>query len=175
MFSQTTEYALRAVVLLASHPGRPLKTHDISKATKVPVEYLFKVLQSLARAGLVKASRGIYGGYILARPAEQVTLLDVSNAIVPLPRIRHCPLDLPEHRHQLCSLHGRIDAMVEVMEKTLSSTTVADVIAEQANVERPFSLPVANEPPGPKKAHRGGKSTHRRPRRAQPAKLSDSD
>lgn len=130
MFSQTTEYALRAVVLLGSH-DTPQKTQDLSKITKVPMDYLFKVLQTLARAGIVKASRGIHGGYALSRPPEKITLLEVVAAITPLPRIKRCPLGLPEHRNQLCSLHQRIDNMVETMELTLADTTIAEIIAEQ--------------------------------------------
>lgn len=131
MFSQTTEYALRAVVLLGSHPETPQKTQDLSKITKVPMDYLFKVLQTLARAGIVKANRGIHGGYALTRPADQITLLEVVSAITPLPRVKRCPLGLPEHKTHLCSLHQRIDDMVETMELTLADTTIAQIIAEQ--------------------------------------------
>lgn len=52
MTSQTAEYALRAVVWLASQPERALNTRQISAATQVPAGYLSKVLQALARAGL---------------------------------------------------------------------------------------------------------------------------
>lgn len=130
MFSQTSEYALRAVVLLGNH-DTPQKTQELSRITKVPVDYLFKVLQTLARAGIVKAGRGIHGGYSLARPAEKITLLEVVSAINPLPRVQRCPLGLPEHRNQLCSLHKRIDTMVQTMELTLADTTIAEIIAEQ--------------------------------------------
>ncbi len=47
MFSQTAEYALRAVVYLASQPGTPRTTQEIAKATQVPTGYLSKVMQSL--------------------------------------------------------------------------------------------------------------------------------
>ena len=54
MFSQTVEYALRAVVHLASNMKRPQTTEEIAKVTKVPQAYLSKVLQSLVAAGIVK-------------------------------------------------------------------------------------------------------------------------
>ena len=67
MISQTAEYALRAVVILGSQSGRPMTTHDVARVSRVPVDYLSKVLQALGRAGLVEARRGLRGGYVLSR------------------------------------------------------------------------------------------------------------
>jgi Rrf2 family nitric oxide-sensitive transcriptional repressor len=61
IFSQTVEYALRAAVWLADHDDGQT-TQEIAEATKVPPSYLAKVLQSLRRAGLVHAKRGVGGG-----------------------------------------------------------------------------------------------------------------
>ena len=65
MFSQTVEYALRAVVHLAQHAPAPQKTSDIAEATKVPPAYLSKVLQGLRSQEIVKLQRGIGGGVSL--------------------------------------------------------------------------------------------------------------
>jgi DNA-binding IscR family transcriptional regulator len=56
MFSQTAEYALRAVVALADSGGQPLTTQQISTVTQVPPDYLAKVMQALGRSGLVSRS-----------------------------------------------------------------------------------------------------------------------
>ena len=53
MFSQTVEYALRAMVVLASRPRLPLTSYSIAVDSRVPPDYLIKVLQSLARSGFV--------------------------------------------------------------------------------------------------------------------------
>ena len=92
MISQTAEYALRAVVLLGSQPGRPMTTQEVARLSQVPAGYLSKVLQSLGRSGLVEARRGLGGGYVLTRPLEQLTVYDVVHAVDPLKRIHHCPL-----------------------------------------------------------------------------------
>ena len=55
MISQTSEYALRSVVVLGRHDLGPLTTQQISAETQIPVGYLSKVLQGLSRAGLVTA------------------------------------------------------------------------------------------------------------------------
>jgi len=60
MFSQIAEYALRAVVRVASHHGRPQTTQQIAAATRVPAGYLSKVMQALGRAGLINSQRGLY-------------------------------------------------------------------------------------------------------------------
>jgi Rrf2 family protein len=108
MFSQTAEYALRAVVSLADS-DQPLTTQQLAALTQVPADYLSKVMQSLGRAGLVESQRGKNGGFKLARPASQMTILDVLNAVDPLPRIHNCPLHLKSHSRQLCPLHQRLD------------------------------------------------------------------
>ena len=134
MFSQTAEYALRAVVWLASAGGAPLATREIARAAQVPPDYLSKVLQSLGRAGLVEAQRGKHGGFVLARPAAAVTVLEVVNAVDPLRRIRTCPLGLRGHGRRLCALHRRMDEALAQMEAALGSTTIAELVAEPSPV-----------------------------------------
>ena len=81
MLSQTVEYALRAAVYLAGKTGTPQTNDQIATATKVPAAYLSKVLQSLTRAGLVAAQRGVRGGFTLCRAADELTILEVVNAV----------------------------------------------------------------------------------------------
>ena len=65
MISQTAEYALRAIVYLAGQE-LPQTTQQIAATTRVPAGYLSKVLQALARGGLVHSQRGLHGGFTLA-------------------------------------------------------------------------------------------------------------
>src|SRR5213595_1964002 len=83
MFSQTVEYALRAVVHLADQAPAARTTDQIAAATKVPKAYLSKVLQGLNRAGLVRTQRGLGGGITLAKPPADITILEVANAADP--------------------------------------------------------------------------------------------
>jgi len=130
MFTQTIEYSLRAIVWLASHPGEPQTNQDIATATLVPSGYLAKVMQSLVRAGLVKAQRGKHGGFVLARPAANVTVLEVINCIEPIRRIRTCPLGIESHGSVLCPLHRRLDAAMAQVEKAFAETSIAEILAE---------------------------------------------
>src|SRR5262245_13651417 len=74
MFSQTSEYALRVVVYLASLDGKLATIPQIAQATRTPEGYLAKVLRSLALAELLRSQRGPQGGSVLARPAKQITV-----------------------------------------------------------------------------------------------------
>jgi Rrf2 family transcriptional regulator, nitric oxide-sensitive transcriptional repressor len=130
MLSQTVEYALRAVVYLSGHPGAPRTTEQIAKATRVPQAYLAKVLHSLSLAGLVRAQRGLGGGVSLARSPEQVTILEVVNAVDPIRRIQSCPLELASHGVRLCPLHRRLDNALALVEDAFRQTTLAEVLAE---------------------------------------------
>ncbi|MBI3837186.1 MAG: Rrf2 family transcriptional regulator [Planctomycetia bacterium] len=130
MLSQTVEYALRAVVHLASRPSSARTTDQIAEATRVPRAYLSKVLQSLSRAGLVHSQRGIGGGMTLTRSAAELTILEVVNAVEPMQRIRTCPLGLTAHGVHLCPLHNRLDNALAMVEEAFRHTTLAEILAE---------------------------------------------
>ncbi len=130
MISQTAEYALRSVVCLASYPDAALITEEIAKITKVPRSYLSKVLQSLGRAGIVNARRGLHGGFSLAKPADALSLLEVINAVDPIPHIETCPLGLKQHGVNLCPLHKRLNDAITLIENAYRDSTIDDLLKE---------------------------------------------
>ena len=130
MFSQTVEYALRAVVHLAYEAPEASTTARIAEATLVPKDYLAKILQGLAKEGIVKTQRGVGGGVALAKAPEQLTILDVVNAVEPIERITTCPLGLKTHGVRLCPLHRRVDDALALVEAAFGKTTLAEVLAE---------------------------------------------
>ena len=149
MFSQTAEYALRAVVYLASQGGAAQTTQQIAEATRVPAGYLAKVMQGLSRAGLVYSQRGLHGGFTLTRPAEELTVLDVIEAVDPIRRIRSCPLGIKGHVN-LCPLHRRLDQAVALVEDALQRSTIAELLAEPER-GRGIPMPLCPWPEDPEK------------------------
>ncbi|MEX0704334.1 MAG: Rrf2 family transcriptional regulator [Planctomycetales bacterium] len=143
MLSQTVEYALRAMVFLASEEGTARTTEQIAHRTRVPHPYLAKLMQGLSRAGLVRSQRGVHGGFTLARAADALSILDVVNAVDPIGRIRECPLGLAAHGVRLCPLHRRLDDALAQVERAFGETTLAEVLAEPSE-----SVPLC-EMPGP--------------------------
>ena len=130
MFSQTVEYALRAVAYLAGQAPAGRTTDQIAAATRVPKPYLSKVLQKLVERGLVHSQRGVGGGMSLVKSPADLTILEVVNAVEPIERIRECPLGLRSHGVKLCPLHKRLDDAMATVEAAFRDTTLAEVLNE---------------------------------------------
>jgi len=145
MISQTSEYALRTIVFLASRKGQPATTRQIADATQVPVGYLAKVLHALSRANLVKSQRGPHGGSVLAIEPATLSVYDVVQAVDSVPRIRTCPLSLKSHGLRLCPLHRRLDDAMAMIEKAFRLASIADLLGESPDIiplcEIPTSTP----------------------------------
>ena len=129
MLSQTAEYALRATLFLAAHPQEAFTTQQISQVTKAPTAYLSKVLKHLVQANLIHSQRGIGGGFVLQKPAAQMSILEIINAVDPVQRVRTCPLGLSSHGTALCALHRRLDEAMELIERSFAETTLAELLA----------------------------------------------
>lgn len=127
--SQTVEYALRAVVWLAQYTDDEAQpTQAIADGTQIPGSYLSKVLQGLGRAGFVKGQRGLHGGFTLTRSVDDITVLDVVNAVDPVQRIGLCPLKFDSHGPMLCPLHSFLDQGMRMVEDHYRSKTVGDLL-----------------------------------------------
>ncbi len=133
MISKTAEYALRAVVHLATpveNPTRGIVSQtlgQIAEGTQVPSGYLSKVMQQLARAGIVNSQRGIGGGFQLSRQPNEITVYDVVQQVDPIGRIPTCPLGLASHQTALCPLHAALDAAAADLENSFRVTTIAQL------------------------------------------------
>lgn len=127
MISKTAEYALRSMACLAIDPEQPRSADALAQKTQVPRSYLQRVLQDLAAAGLVQSRPGPGGGYELARPTSDVTILDVVNAVSPIERIRHCPLGISSHT-ELCPLHRELDQAYAATEAAFRRVTLKDLV-----------------------------------------------
>ncbi|MFI8006112.1 RrF2 family transcriptional regulator [Streptomyces sp. NPDC086010] len=79
--SAKADYATRALLELASDPGRPLSCEAIASSQEIPFRFLKSVVGELRKAGLVRSQRGCEGGYWLGRPADEIPLLDVVRAV----------------------------------------------------------------------------------------------
>ena len=77
------DYACRALLSLTLHAGEPGPTsvRDIADRTGLPQPYLEQILLALKGAGLVRSKRGVGGGYVLAKPAEDIKLSDIISAV----------------------------------------------------------------------------------------------
>lgn len=128
--SRKVDYALRAIIHLANEETseRACTVSEIAERERIPRQFLEKIVQQLIQRGLVRSRRGPRGGYVLGRPAEQVTFRDVIEAVEGPISLNVC---VGEHAD--CFLLGacgmnRIwrEGQRRVMD-LFESTTIADV------------------------------------------------
>lgn len=107
MFSRSTEYAIRAMSVLANQPsGNLCGAREIAESANIPRPFLWKILQNLTRKRLLRSFKGVRGGYELAKPARRITVLDVIDATMPAEAMSGCLLGSGncEGKHP-CALH----------------------------------------------------------------------
>lgn len=138
MFSQASEYALRALTELARcKPGDCVLTQDIADFLDVPVHYLGKILQTLTRRGILESQRGRFGGFRLARDPREISAYDVVAELDDMRKFESCILGetacSDEHP---CPFHTIWTEMRENFLRKLRETTMMDL----AVFERPGRL-----------------------------------
>ena len=136
LYSKTAKYAVLALAEVAARDGDDLvATKQIAEATSAPYPLLAKVVNQLHRTGFIKATRGKQGGIRLARPATEMTIMDVVLALDGPSLLNDCPLFLdPCSCDRECALHAiwkpARDAVVRFLEST-TIQTVADARTEK--------------------------------------------
>jgi Rrf2 family protein len=129
MFSRSAEYAIRALTFLANQPaGKLTGAREISQAEEIPMPFLWKILQNLARRKLVRSFKGVGGGYMLARPAGAICLQDVLQATEDKSLTEGCVLGLAVcSEEKPCPMHSSWKEIREKLRTTVCETTFADL------------------------------------------------
>jgi Rrf2 family protein len=131
VLSATSDYALRAVLVLARAYGRrPVRADEVAAATGAPRNYLAKTLNALTKAGLVTSARGPQGGFALAVAPEALSLADVVGVFdEPRPQTRCLLGTAPCDPARPCAAHHCWTAITAARRAPLATTTVADLLA----------------------------------------------
>lgn len=141
LIRRNTGYGLRALLYMALDPDRESFTADeLAKAAETTIDFIHKILQSLRDAGIVSAKRGPGGGFRLARPAAEIPLLEVVQAVQGSLTINRCVLGLDICRRAAdCPLRATWLAIQQEMERALADTALADVACSDvaAKAQRP--------------------------------------
>ena len=140
LYSAGVEYGIHCLIFLVGDYGdsREASVRDLAELQGVPLDYLAKIFTRLAKAKLVVATEGVRGGFKLARPSDEITLLDIVNAIDGQKLIFDCR----EIRGRCalfegsapawaldggCAVHGAMMTAQKRMEDALSQTTILDL------------------------------------------------
>ncbi len=123
------DYAVRAMLVLSRRPvGGLVSVRRIAEEMDIPARFLPQVMGDLVRAGLVEATTGRNGGYRLARPAAEISLLDVVEAVEGDSRRRTCVLrGGPCGLDGYCDVHDVFFAAQDVMLRALDTASLASL------------------------------------------------
>ena len=115
------EYALHAIFDLAlQKPGEPIRIADIARRQKIPQKFLELILAGLKQGGFVESRRGAEGGYLLAKPADAITIGDVLRDVEGSKRARNSQAGDP-----LSDMWRRVD---EAISGVIDHTTFAELV-----------------------------------------------
>jgi len=127
------EYGLRAMMYLARVPeGEVASLREIGREQEIPESFLAKILQSLVHAGLAVSQRGAHGGFALARPASDITMRDVIEAVDGPISLNQCVL-WPEDcdRSGECAVHRAWVRAQEQLMGVLDGVTIASLAPDR--------------------------------------------
>lgn len=129
ILSQTSEYAIRAVSCIAVQGEKgPVAAKDLSKDISIPSHYLSKVLRRLVKANLLHATKGHNGGFVLARPAQKIKIVDILAAVETHVPAKHCIFGWRMcNSKDPCILHHRWSAVNDAFQTWARTTTLADI------------------------------------------------
>ena len=149
LFSTKAEYGVRLMVELGRQPGSaPVSLSAVAEAERLPLSYLEHLVARLRKAGLVNSTRGAHGGYTLARPAGEITMNQVVEALEGQIAPMECFHETPEGKvscsheddgDRLCAtklLWTRVQGGVS---RALTGTTLAELVefaSQDASADR---------------------------------------
>lgn len=139
------DYALRAALDLAIHDENRRKSREIGEEMDVPITFLPQIMAELVRAGLVDSHAGPKGGYVLTRPAGDVSLLEVIEAVEGDPVSKECVLrGGPCRWADICAIHVPWFRAQQAMLDQLDAMSLADIAAiDQKLAEDEYEAPAA--------------------------------
>jgi Rrf2 family protein len=129
IYSRSAEYAIRAFVHLAQVPeGKFAMVKNIAEQEEIPAHFLAKILQQLARKGLLRSSKGPTGGFALRVTPAEVRLLDIVEALDGLTAYQQCASGLAECSDEMpCSMHDSWMSLRSRIMDYLGRNTIADL------------------------------------------------
>lgn len=127
--SRLTDYATVVMTCIAAHPGDVLSTAQIAEEAHLELPTVSKLLKSLGHAGLVESFRGVNGGYRLARPAQQISLAEIVEAIEGPLGMTECTLSEGQcEREAQCGVRGSWQRINHVLDNALRAMSLADML-----------------------------------------------
>jgi Rrf2 family protein len=131
LFTKPTEYAIRGISELACRsPDRLMMLDALVVGTDLPRDFLAKLFQRLVKSGLLRSSKGRGGGFMLGKPAHEITLMQIVESIEGPQPLDGCVIGLSQCNDQMpCSQHDAYKPIRQRLKDYLNTTTLADLAA----------------------------------------------
>lgn len=133
MLSNTSKYAIRAVIYLALYSTKEKKVgiKEVASELDIPSPFLGKILQQLARHNILGSTKGPHGGFYLNRPAMDISLMDIIELIDGSDTFGICVIRTAPCSHEdPCSLHDKIAPMRHEERMLFATESIADLVSE---------------------------------------------
>lgn len=133
MLSNTSKYAIRAVIYLALYATPQVKKglKEISEELGIPLPFLGKILQVLARHQILDSSKGPHGGFALKKAAVDISIMEIVDLIDGADAFNQCLIRTETcSKEAPCSLHDKVESYRNGLRSTLRSESIADLASE---------------------------------------------
>jgi Rrf2 family protein len=128
------KYAIRAMAYIAARedPTEPISAAEVAEAETIPPYYLAKVLQDLARAGILSSVRGRGGGFKMLREPHEIHVMEILQAVENIKKLTtDCVLGLDDCNADVpCPMHSTWETFRDRLLGQLADMTVADLVVE---------------------------------------------
>lgn len=143
MLSNTSKYAIRAVIYLALNAGEEKKIgiKQISKDLSIPTPFLGKILQTLAKQKLLSSTKGPHGGFGLGKPAEEISLIDIVDIIDGQDIFNKCLIRLDNcNDKEPCSMHNKYIEIRKNLMTLFQKEKISELVDEIKEGEKNINL-----------------------------------
>lgn len=131
LITRASEYAILSLIVLSKNDS-PMDSETLSNRLMIPKSFLAKILQSLAKSGILKSFKGVNGGFALLLEPKDISMLSIMSAVegrAPTvfdcaPSLESCPLD----KASLCSIWPFLNKLQGKIDSFLGELTLADVL-----------------------------------------------
>jgi Rrf2 family protein len=150
IFSSPTEYAIRGLAELAIRgDDQRIMLDELVAGTNLPRDFMAKVFQRLVHAGLLRSAKGRGGGFSLARPAHQITVMQIVEAIEGTQTMDRCVVGLEQcNDHMPCPQHDLYKPIRQRLKDYLNTTTLAD-LASSLKAKLAWRQEIEKQAPAP--------------------------
>lgn len=131
LITRASEYAILSLIVL-SKASSPMDSETLSRELSIPKSFLAKILQALAKQGILKSFKGVKGGFVLNKDPKEINMLEIMTTVEgKTPAVFDCSPsidDCPSDKAKLCSIWPFLNKLQGKIDSFLADLTLADIL-----------------------------------------------